>query len=77
MNRLPWLPPARHRTEPPRPARPAQPPPVHATYVRPAPGTAWEHTRWQWEDREAAVLHLLADAGGDLTAHRTVHLEDR
>lgn len=59
--RLPWPLPA--------PPPPRTTPPVHAT--------TWEHTRWQWEDRETAVLHRLADHGGDLTAHRTVHLEDR
>lgn len=33
--------------------------------------------RTAWTDDEATVLEALADAGGDLTAHRTVHLEDR
>lgn len=42
---------------------------------RPA-ATAWEGTRHTWESAENTVLARLADAGGDLAAHRTVHLED-
>lgn len=30
----------------------------------------------EWAPAEAAVLLALAAAGGDLTAHRTVHLEE-
>lgn len=33
-------------------------------------------SRSAWTGDEAAVLLALAAAGGDLTAHRTVHLED-
>jgi hypothetical protein len=40
---------------------------------RPGTGPAWP----LWLIAESAVLASLAMAGGDLTAHRTVHLEDR
>ena len=51
--------------------RPDQPP-------RPATArTDYETTAAGWTAREAAVLDRLADAGGDLTAHRAVHMESR
>lgn len=55
----------------------AAPPPAMPTAQRPGTWrTCWEHDT-AWVPREAHVLDLLADAGGDLRAHRTVHLEDR
>lgn len=76
--RLPWLLPARRH-------QPDVPPLVVAAPAQPAPRrivpdryrTGYERHAVGWQSREAAVLDLLADAGGDLTAHRTVHLEDR
>lgn len=90
--RLPWLP-ARRPDIPPivQAARehtgvryvPSSPFPVGEVAVEPATSATrypWDGTRspgQEWAPGEAAVLLTLADAGGDLTAHRTVHLEDR
>ncbi|WP_242890205.1 hypothetical protein [Actinomadura litoris] len=65
--------------DPPRPATQAAPSatryyaPDAATLARVAPGA--DH--YAWIATEGAVLDALAAAGGDLTAHTTVHLEDR
>jgi hypothetical protein len=53
---------------------------VPAYSAPPRPSTArtdYEASAASWTAREAAVLDRLADAGGDLHAHETVHLEDR
>jgi tRNA(Phe) wybutosine-synthesizing methylase Tyw3 len=82
--RLPWLPPALRKHANGGEVTPASPTGRVAVVDTPPPArrpgttaTAWEHTRHTWEAVEGAVLDALAAAGGDLTAHRTVHLEDR
>lgn len=55
--------------------------PVHAAPPRPAiPATKhrtdYERGGTAWTTTEVDVLDALAAAGGDLPAHRTVHLED-
>ncbi|WP_165975955.1 hypothetical protein [Actinomadura rubrisoli] len=37
----------------------------------------WSGGEESWDADEAAVLLALADAGGDLTAHPTIHLGKR
>ncbi len=83
--RVPWLLPASQRTAPvpaqpaPAPRPPVLPPPTGEPHDRSGtryldpdrPGTGPHMPLWLIA--ESAVLASLATAGGDLTAHRTVH----
>ena len=66
--RVPWLPRKRPAWTPPYGG------PSETPY--PTPGRPFPPGAPLWLIPEAAVLGRLADAGGDLPAHRTEHLED-
>lgn len=66
--RVPWSPPAHH----PKPPTGEPHDRTGTRYLDPdRPGTG--HPAPLWLIAESAVLATLATAGGDLTAHRTVH----
>ena len=85
MSPVPWPLIGRTRKVPPivQAARdmagvPYTPPPPPPAPRRPIPAGTSRTPAYSvgWTTAEADVLDALAAAGGDLTAHRTVHLED-